>query len=74
MATVGQVSQPAFTTYNEFVKAFNKAYQEWFQTSILNTSLRERICAYSVTMEQFDALTKNRQFQRYIALVDGRIR
>lgn len=30
--------------------------------------------SYEVTVEEFEKLTTNRQFQRYIALIDGKIR
>ena len=30
--------------------------------------------SYEVTVDEFENLTNNRQFQRYIALIDGKIR
>ena len=58
----------------DFLKAFNKGYNEWFHTSLISPELRNHIESYEITMEQFDRITRNRQFQRYIALIDGRVR
>jgi len=60
--------------YEDFLKAFDKGYSEWFQTSLISPELRKRIESYEITLERFDRITRNRQFQRYIALIDGRIR
>jgi hypothetical protein len=60
--------------YEDFLKCFNRAYNEWFRTSLISPELRKKVEAFEVTMAQFDKITRNRQFQRYVAFIDGRIR
>lgn len=60
--------------YDTLRKSFNKAYNVWFKNNFIPEELYSEIKSYEVTPEEFDKLTKNRQLQRYIALIDGIIR
>ena len=60
--------------YETFRKSFDKAYNTWFSSNSIPTNLRAIVGSYEVTPEEFEKLTTNRQFQRYIALIDGKIR
>jgi hypothetical protein len=60
--------------YEAFRKSFTKAYNSWFRSRSIEPILRSIIESYDLTAEQFDNLTGNRQLQRYITLVDGKIR
>jgi hypothetical protein len=51
-----------------------KGIMSVFQTSIITPSLRKTVESHELAMDRFDRITRNRQFQRYIALIDGRIR
>ena len=59
---------------SKFKKLFDRAYNEWFQTTLISEDLRKAAESQDVSIEIFEKLTLNRQFQRYITLVDGRIR
>lgn len=58
----------------KFKNLFNRAYNEWFQTTLISEDLRKAVESQDVSIELFEKLTLNRQFQRYITLIDGRIR
>ena len=57
-----------------FRKSFDKAYNNWFRSNSIPADLRAIVESYEVTVDEFENLTNNRQFQRYIALIDGKIR
>jgi hypothetical protein len=57
-----------------FKKKFNRAYSAWFRAHSLPTQLRTEIENQQITMELFDALTLGKQLQRYISLIDSRMR
>jgi len=58
----------------KFKKLFGRVYNEWFQTTLISEDLRKAVESTDVSIELFEKLTLNRQFQRYITLVEGRIR
>ena len=60
--------------YETFRKSFDKAYNTWFQSNFITEDLRAIVESYENTAEEFEKLTKNRQFQGYIALIEGKIR
>ena len=60
--------------FETFRKSFDKAYNTWFRSNSIPTNLRTIVESYEVTAEEFEKLTTNRQFQRYMALIDGKIR
>ena len=75
-------SQPSVVTdtnteiidYETFRNSFDKAYNTWFRSNFITKDLRTIVESYEITAEEFENLTKNRQFQRYIALIEGKIR
>jgi len=58
----------------KFKKVFDRAYNDWFQTTCISPDLRTAVESQDVSIELFEKLTLNRQYQRYITLVEGRIR
>jgi Uma2 family endonuclease len=59
---------------SEFAKIFNRAYRRFRKANKLESSEEENlICAREVTLAEFDRLTENKQYARYISLIDGRI-
>lgn len=60
--------------YEAFRKTFDKAYNAWFRTNFILPELRAVVESYEITADQFEKLTENRQFQRYISLIDGKVR
>jgi len=58
----------------KFKKLFDQVYNQWFQTTLIREDLRKTVESTDISIELFEKLTLNRQFQRYITLVDGRIR
>lgn len=66
-------AEPAFDL-KDFRKLFDSAYNQWFAHNAIDPDLRIAIESQRISVEQFERLTKNRQFQKYIALIDGKIR
>jgi len=64
---------PAFDL-KQFRKLFDRAYREWFSNNTISPELRKEIESYDVSAEDFEKITLNRQYQRYVALIEGRIR
>jgi hypothetical protein len=60
--------------YETFRKSFDTAYKTWFRSNSIAQNLRKIMNSYQVTPEEFEKLTQNREFQHYIALIDGKIR
>lgn len=60
--------------FQEFQKQFNRCYNEWYQCNAISENLRKQVEGVEITIDMFEALTRNRELQRYIALVDGKIR
>ena len=57
-----------------FRKSFDKAYNIWFRSNFIPTDLRAILESYEATAEEFEKITNNRQFQRHIALIGGKVR
>lgn len=60
--------------YETFRKSFDKAYIAWSRTNSITPELRSIVESYELTADEFEKLITNRQLQRYIALIDGKIR
>jgi hypothetical protein len=73
MSNAPNLAGPPFD-FKEFRKRFDSAYNEWFACNAISADLRSIIESQEISAEQFEILTKNRQFQKYIALIDGKIR
>src|SRR5277367_246925 len=59
--------------FADFKKIFNAAYNEFYRNNSISEKTKELIDAQDVDIESFDRLTINKQHQRYISLLDGRI-
>jgi len=59
--------------FADFKKIFNSAYNEFYRNNSLSETTKELIDAQEVDIESFDRLTINKQYQRYISLLDSRI-
>ena len=55
-------------------REFDTAYNAWFRSNYIAPDLRAVVESYDVTAEEFEKLTRNQQFQRYISLIEGKIR
>ena len=60
-------------SFSRYQKKFNAIYNEYFNSRKISTSSTELIAARHVSIAEFDKLTSNKQLQRYISLLDGRI-
>lgn len=66
--------QNANFDFKKFRSLFDRAYQSWFSTKYIPLELRQQVESQDISIDDFLRLTKNRQFQRYISLIDGKIR
>jgi hypothetical protein len=62
------------TTFADFQKHFNKAYNHFYVSHVINEDLKRRISQFELTIAQFKKITLNKQYQRYITLDEGKIR
>lgn len=64
------ISEMSFTEYQ---RMFNAIYDEYFHSRKITGPSAKLIAARLVSIPEFDKLTSNKQLQRYISLLDGRI-
>jgi hypothetical protein len=74
MSTSQRQNVAASRQFKAFRKTFARAYNIWYRSNSLPPELRTEVESRKVTADEFEKLTLNLQFQRYIALIDGRIR
>jgi hypothetical protein len=72
MASTASTAAPI--TFDEFRTVFSRAYNEFYKISAVDATLKRQVTSFPLTMEQFDMITKNLQYQKYVSLIDGRIR
>lgn len=63
-----------FFDFVKFRKLFERAYDQFYGTNRIDLDLLNKINEHSISMEQFDTLTIHKKQQRYISLIDGKIR
>ena len=62
------------TTFADFQKDFNRAYNQFYLSRVIDEGLKRRISEFDLTIAQFEKITLNKQNQRYITLEEGKIR
>ena len=62
------------TTFADFQKDFNRAYNQFYLSRVIDEDLKRRISEFELTIAQFQRITLNKQNQRYITLDEGKIR
>lgn len=61
-------------TYQQFRKLFETTYRQWSQGKEVKPDIFIKLQSFQLTVEQFDQITLKKNEQRYIAIIDGRIR
>jgi hypothetical protein len=61
-------------TFADFQKDFNRAYNQFYASHVIDEDLKRRISQFELTIAQFEKITLNKQYQRYITLDEGKIR
>jgi hypothetical protein len=56
-----------------FRKQFEKAYNHFYRFNKIDDDLLAEVTQHNLTEEQFDKLTLHKQYQRYVALIDGKV-
>ena len=61
-------------TFADFQKDFNRAYNQFYRSRVIDAGLKRRVSEFEITIPQFEKITLNKQYQRYITLEEGKIR
>ena len=61
-------------TFADFQKDFNGAYNQFYRSCVIDADLKRRVSEFEITIPQFEKITLNKQYQRYITLEEGKIR
>ena len=61
-------------SFKDYRTIFESIYSEFDRDRKITTTSQRRVAARLVTLEEFDQLTLNKELQRYISLIDGRIK
>ena len=61
-------------TFADFHKDFNRKYHEFYLSSAIDADLERRVSEFDITIPEFEKITLNKQYQRYITLEEGKIR
>jgi hypothetical protein len=57
-----------------FQKDFNRAYHQFYLSRPIAADLDRRVPEFDITIPEFEKITLNKQYQRYITLEEGKIR
>ena len=69
-----RISSPETMSFAAFQKSFNRAYNQFYLSHIIDADLKREITEFEITIPEFEKLTLNKQYQRYITLEEGKIR
>jgi hypothetical protein len=61
-------------SFANFQKDFNRAYNQFYLSRGIDAYLKRRVSEFDITIPEFEKLTLNKQYQRYITLEEGKIR
>jgi len=66
-------SPPTPVSPQDFRKVFNSIYQRFYKFNEITVDDKMAVATQVVDMEEFDRLTENKQYARYVSLLDGRV-
>jgi len=60
-------------SFADFQKDFNRAYNQFYLSREIDADLKRKVSEFDITIAEFEKLTLNKQYQRYITLDEGKI-
>lgn len=72
--TIETTTSPVQMSFADFQKDFNRAYNQFYLSRRIDADLKRKVSEFDITIPEFEKLTLNKQYQRYITLEEGKIR